>query len=94
MAVITRGASLLLHKHWKQWDILWACVLLVTRASTVDCASGCTKLICDVLKSFWKCYVFLELLKLSGHIHTAKSGSSSSKWHISVYVSVLYIISK
>lgn len=47
--------------------------------STEDCASGCIKLICDVLKSFWKFYICLELLSLSGHIHTAKIGIPSSK---------------
>lgn len=72
-----------------------ACMLLMDGASsTVDCVSGCIKLTCNVLKSFWNYYVFLELLKLSGHVHTTKSGFVSSKWHIPIYVSVLYVLSK
>lgn len=38
----------------------------------MDCAVGCAKLTHDVLKSFWKFYICLELFNLSGPIHVDK----------------------
>ena len=85
MAAITRGASLLLCRQWKQWGVYGMYSAGDWTFHRGLCASDCIKLTRGVLKSFWKFYVCLELLNLSGHIHAAKRGLPSSKWRNPMY---------